>query len=108
WRYDSCVGNVSQCLINRAEWSRAHPPTPSPLAERLGRFYWQTVKRLPACYVLCCCAGLAIGAGSLCLFGTIEPDRVKRIFLGVLGPHQIFSPINTKSDGCQSAMLVSK
>src|SRR3954465_545805 len=51
----------------------------------LGRFYWRTVKRWPAIYVLCCCVGLAVGVESLFLFGTSEPDIVKRIFLRALG-----------------------
>jgi len=51
----------------------------------VGRFYWRTVKQWPAVYILCCLCGLAVGVGSLWLFGEPEPDTGKRIFLRVLG-----------------------
>src|SRR2546421_8148583 len=56
-----------------------------PRKSWLGRFYWRTVQRLPAVYVLCCCFGLAAGIGCLWLFGESEPDAGKRIFLRGLG-----------------------
>jgi hypothetical protein len=51
----------------------------------VGRFYWRTVKRWPAVYVVCCLWGLAIGIGCLWLFGEPELDARTVLFLRLLG-----------------------
>lgn len=51
----------------------------------LGRCYWQAVKRWPVIHALCCCCGLFVGVGGLCLFWTPEPNVRKAIFLRVVG-----------------------
>src|SRR6185436_10609177 len=56
-----------------------------PRNSSLGRFYWRTVRRWPAVYVLVCCFGVAVGVGAICLFGEPELDALKRGFLRVLG-----------------------
>ena len=66
-------------------WSLGHKMHVSSVNALVGRFYWKTVKRWPAVYVLGCFLGLAVGVGCLWLFGEPEPDTAKRIFLRVLG-----------------------
>ena len=56
-----------------------------PRKSSLGRFYWRTVRRWPALYVLLCLFGVAVGVGALFLFGEPELDAVKRTFLRVIG-----------------------
>ena len=51
----------------------------------LGRFYWKTVKRWPAVYILCCTFGLAVGIGALFLFGAPETEMRKAIACRVVG-----------------------
>ena len=63
----------------------------SPYLTRVvGCFYWKTVKRWPVVHMLWCCFGIATGIGSLYLFGTVETNARKAIFLRVLGIAMLF------------------
>ena len=42
-------------------------------------------KRWPVFYLLCCLAGVSVGVGGLCLFGTSEPNERKAMFLRGFG-----------------------